>query len=107
MHVERDRRRRTSLRELFSRDDPTEYPGARAAILLGCDQTVEAGLLELGVIFIGSGALLIVLRSSRSEIPGEFAGPLLNTLQFGVQVEVHLRHPFFEPCEVCSLFLRV
>src|SRR5258708_24098776 len=63
VHVERDRRRRTSLRELFSRDDPAEYSGARATVLLWCDQTVEAGLLELGVVFVGSGALLIVLEA--------------------------------------------
>ncbi|MGA8058721.1 MAG: hypothetical protein WB999_10790, partial [Candidatus Binataceae bacterium] len=106
MHIERDRRRRASLRELLRRDNPAEHSGAQPAVLLWCDQTVEAGLLELGVVFIGSGALLIVLGGSRSEIRGKFAGQLLNALQFGVQVEVHLRHPFFEPCEACS-FLRV
>jgi hypothetical protein len=82
-HIERDRRRRTSLRKLFSRDDPAEYSGARAAILLWCNQTIEARLLQLGVVFVRSGALLIVLRGSRGEIRGEFARLLLNTLQFG------------------------
>jgi hypothetical protein len=60
--------------------NPAKYSGAQSTVLPGCDQTVEAGLLELGVVFIGRNALLIVLRSSRGEIRGELTGQLLNAL---------------------------
>jgi hypothetical protein len=80
MHVERDRRRGTPLRQLFRRYHPTQDSSAQPAVLLGRDQTVEAGVFKLGVIFVGSAAFLIVLRCSCSEVRGELAGQLLNTL---------------------------
>ena len=68
------------MRQLFRRYHPAQDSSAQPAVLLGRDQTVEAGLFKPGVIFVGSTPLLIVPRGSGGEIRGEIAGEFLNTL---------------------------
>ena len=73
VHVDRQRRRATSLRQTFLRLDTLEHRGAQPAEALGYDQPRVPALLQPFIVLKRKRSFLVVNRGALGEIVGHFA----------------------------------